>query len=1208
MNELLGIQTPRILYSPQGTTDAGQDAIDLAEAFGLILDPWQRLVLLEALKEREDGMWAANEVGLMVSRQNGKGPHALETPILTTDGWTTFAEISKGQEVYGIDGKPVKVVAVSEIYPDEECYRVSFTDGSSYVVGSGHLWRVKHKSRARWEVRSTAEIADSVGGIRSDNGRNEYNWRVDCSAVVDPARADLPIDPYLLGYWLGDGTSSAAAITVGHEDESWVTQRIQAAGASIVNRYTKDDDSGQAAHLHFRIDARMRDGFESRCRRLGIWGNKHIPDIYLNASPEQRKELLAGLLDSDGSIRLNTKSSQVEFSSSYPALAEGVQSLLRSLGIRVCPKVGETSYRDADGNKVKCRDRTRFLWTPTFNPFQMPRKAAGYVELVSNRQSLMSITSIERVPTVPVRCIQVDAEDGVYLVGRNFTPTHNSILEAVELSGLLLFGERLILHTAHEFKALAIDTPVFTESGWSTMGDLVDGDRVYGPDGLLTNVIAHPIRYERPCFKLTFDDGQSVVADEDHLWPVYDTVSRSERVMTVRELVDGGVYQTRRNAGRADSKIYRFRVPITQPLAGAEVALPVDPYLLGYWLGDGDTAGGRFTVGEEDVEHFRGVLTSQDYEFSDYVDPRTGAHTITPYGFRTELRRAEILGAKSIPDVYFTASAEQRLALLAGILDSDGGVTGHQISVTMKHEQLMRQVLMLARSLGYKSFFTSHLSMMNGEHKARVFRVKFANRQKVNPFRLPRKAAKVMPPLDHITRSQYNAIVSIEQVESVPTRCITVDNDSSLYVVGHGFVPTHNTAKEAMRRLDLLLTAHGSKYGVKHKTSSTNGLEGIEIIGGANHGARVMFQTRTKGAGLGLSADRVICDEAMIISPEAIQALMFTTSARPNTQMWYTGSAVDQRIHIGCEVFGGVRARAMKQIGKRLCYIEWSAKEDDDPAKIETAAKANPALGRRISVEDVESEFESFNAMNNMRAYGVQRLGVGDWPELGETRSEIPKDKWIAFKELSPKFDGPWVTTLYRAPEGGPWAIAAARRTLEIHKDDLGRDFPVSRVHLEVGYAGNDPEDAVVEKFVQVAQEWGPVATIVGRGAADAVTPKLEAAGLNPVTPNLMDEAQACGGLLNDVFAKTPILSHGNRANLNTAVSSAVKKELPSGGFVWENVSENTYPLLMAATLARWGLAKFGNVPVLDSLVAAPPSDEELDSWLSGDLNDWLNE
>jgi len=97
------------------------------------------------------------------------------------------------------------------------------------------------------------------------------------------------------------------------------------------------------------------------------------------------------------------------------------------------------------------KDRFRFLWTPSFNPFQLPRKAAKFKRPLSERHGLMSITSIRPVETVPVRCIQVANPDGVYLVGREFTPTHNSILEARELAGLFLLDEQLIVHSAHEF-------------------------------------------------------------------------------------------------------------------------------------------------------------------------------------------------------------------------------------------------------------------------------------------------------------------------------------------------------------------------------------------------------------------------------------------------------------------------------------------------------------------------------------------------------------------------------------------------------------------------------------------------------------------------------------------------------------------------------------------------------------------------------------
>ena len=83
-------------------------------------------------------------------------------------------------------------------------------------------------------------------------------------------------------------------------------------------------------------------------------------------------------------------------------------------------------------------------------------------------------------------------------------------------------------------------------------------------------------------------------------------------------------------------------------------------------------------------------------------------------------------------------------------------------------------------------------------------------------------------------------------------------------------------------------------------------------------------------------------------------------------------------------------------------------------------------------------------------------------------------------------------------------------------------------------------------------------------------------------------------------------MSHGNRANLNTAVSSAVRREIPSGGFVWANVSENTHPVLMAATLARWALIKNGTEEPGPSIYVA--TDEEIDEWLNEDIDDWLNE
>lgn len=398
------------------------------------------------------------------------------------------------------------------------------------------------------------------------------------------------------------------------------------------------------------------------------------------------------------------------------------------------------------------------------------------------------------------------------------------------------------------------------------------------------------------------------------------------------------------------------------------------------------------------------------------------------------------------------------------------------------------------------------------------------------------------------------------------------------------------TSKEAMRRLEGLL----QRGGVKFKTTHSHGEERIELIGGPNSGARVMFQTRTKVAGLGLSIDRVIFDEAMIISPEAMGTLIPTLSARPNAQLWYTGSAVDQRTHVNCEAFAGLRNRAFQKNDPRLCYLEWSCEDDVDPTDMRERQRANPGLGYRLSLETIDDEYRSFNGVGNLRGFGVMRLGIGDWPLLGDARSEIPVDKWKTLTESEPDLSGPSILTLYRAPEGGPWAIAGAQRTAD------------GRIHTEIGYVGLDTADEVIQKLTHVVTAWGPVVVLVGRGAAADEVPGLEAVGIETITPTLSEEAQACGGFLNDVFADTKLLSHSGQTSLNTAVKHAIKHPLPAGGFVWTSNDMSAYVQLMGVSLAHWGVLKYGTESA-GPQIHGWPDDEEIELWMKK-MDDQMNE
>ena len=432
------------------------DLLDWAGQFGYDLDDWQSWWLTEATGTKPDGRWAAFECALICSRQNGKNPIDLSVDLLTDSGWKTMGTVQPGDQVYGSDGQLTQVVACTPVYTDEPCYEVSFTDGSSYVVGRSHLWHVRDTVRkSPWQDGTTESLEKDYALRRPDTGRMAYRYRVRCDAVPDTPQADLPIDPYLLGYWLGDGGKDRASVTAGHADVTWLCQRLYKAGARKSGWVALDappegvpQTDGRSLTVSFRLDAPMRSGFETRCRRLDIWGRKRIPEIYLTASAEQRRALLAGLMDSDGSIAVTNKSPQVEFATSFPELANGFLRLARSLGIRVAQKNGPVVVAGK-----RYRDRARFLWTPTFNPFDMPRKADLWKAPMSQRHELMSITGIKPVAPIPIRCITVAAPDGIFLLGRHFTPTHNSALEVRELGGLFVLGETMLIHTAHEFKA-----------------------------------------------------------------------------------------------------------------------------------------------------------------------------------------------------------------------------------------------------------------------------------------------------------------------------------------------------------------------------------------------------------------------------------------------------------------------------------------------------------------------------------------------------------------------------------------------------------------------------------------------------------------------------------------------------------------------------------------------------------------------------------
>jgi deoxycytidine triphosphate deaminase len=351
----------------------------------------------------------------IVARIEGKAL-ALDTPIPTPGGWKTMGTIAVGDHVFGPDGARIVVVGQSGVMTGRDCCEVRFSDGTTVVCDSGHLWEVwsnDDRRHGRVRVRSTREMQRD---LRRGNG---YRNRIDQTAPVQYGARDLPIDPYVLGVWLGDGTSTAAEVTT---VDSPILGELEAAGYRVApasgSMQYRVGGTGHTRDL--RTGRYARNGsLSSRLRDLDLLGNKHVPDCYMQGSVQQRHALLEGLMDTDGHV---DELGRCEITTVTRELADQYHEVVASLGYRplIATKRATPYGRD-------CGPRYEVTFTPHRTVFRLPRKLARQ-RLLQRFNFGRSIVDIRDVPSVPVRCIQVGSPRGLYLITRSYIPTHNSSL------------------------------------------------------------------------------------------------------------------------------------------------------------------------------------------------------------------------------------------------------------------------------------------------------------------------------------------------------------------------------------------------------------------------------------------------------------------------------------------------------------------------------------------------------------------------------------------------------------------------------------------------------------------------------------------------------------------------------------------------------------------------------------------------------------
>jgi replicative DNA helicase len=387
-----------------------------------------------------------------------------------------MGDVAVGDLLLGADGEPTRVTAATEAMTGRPCYEVAFSDGTRVVADSEHQWLTHTRASRRQpdgtaSVRTTAQIAATA---RCSTADGRANHSIVTAAPLQLPEADLPLPPYALGVWLGDGHAAGARFTTAdpeigmhlETDGLVVTaqrkkltyglslpvaavpaQHCLVCGTKFVPRTSQVRTCGRSCggkvrglgsgdapgcpdcggpssglahcascyHGHGPVLARMRG--------LGVLGDKHVPVAYLRASEVQRRALLSGLMDTDGTV---TTTGNLQFAVTCERLARDVLELVISLGYRCT-----LTTKRVRGRCEASSTCFTLNWTTDDRIFRLERKHLAHKDRSRDtraRTRVRWITSVTPIASVPVRCVEVNNDDHLYLATRSMVPTHNSTL------------------------------------------------------------------------------------------------------------------------------------------------------------------------------------------------------------------------------------------------------------------------------------------------------------------------------------------------------------------------------------------------------------------------------------------------------------------------------------------------------------------------------------------------------------------------------------------------------------------------------------------------------------------------------------------------------------------------------------------------------------------------------------------------------------
>jgi len=492
-------------------------------------------------------------------------------------------------------------------------------------------------------------------------------------------------------------------------------------------------------------------------------------------------------------------------------------------------------------------------------------------------------------------------------------------------------------------KGLTINTLIYTPYGTKKIGDVVVGDKIIGSDGKSYNVTGVFPQGKKETYKVTFNDGVSILTDDEHLWLVRSPNNGHNRkarpnkkflVISTKQMYEGEKISVK-GVGHNKDKDYevnlsykysngnnKWQIPIVKPIEFENKnELPIEPYLLGLILGDGSCGekGVKFAVHKDDYDELFQNINIKENKPDD--NQRLGYISLGNSLIQLGLNNSRSYN-KFIPEIYKYSSVENRLAILQGLMDTDGFCSFSKkgnfraTEYSTSSERLCDDVIEIVQTLGGIARKKSKKSFYKKDGirvECRIsYRVNIKLSHGMNPFRMKRKADRYNQPEKYAVGRYIKNIEKIGEDECV---CISVDSPDSLYVAENCIV-THNTTSTIIASLEsksnkiLIVCPASLKINWKREIENYTDRP-VYICEGKNYDDNHDFiimnydivknfhDSKDKGNSkiIKTKFDLVILDEAHFIkNPQAIRTKLINDIVKDIDRLWLlTGTPMTSR-------------------------------------------------------------------------------------------------------------------------------------------------------------------------------------------------------------------------------------------------------------------------------------------------------------------------